>query len=191
MCWTLLLRVGGWPNYIIIVLRVSGHFEQFDVLSENRNKGWDIWVMKLRPPSLCWDNVPSLAGFWFWKLPLIDLTVSFWKFAFPVNPFCYVLILSFYFKSGTGLSRADAPFLLVSSSYWDKHFNYWRITIAARRGVQAVSALRLGFDSVVFLRLFVIHPTDVLLARTRCLASSWPPTRCLSVYSCVSPRTCS
>jgi hypothetical protein len=45
------------------ILQVSGHLVQFDAQSENRNKGWDIWVKKLRPPSLCWDNVPSLVGF--------------------------------------------------------------------------------------------------------------------------------
>ena len=55
--------MGGGDNNIIIFLHVSVHFEQFDVLSENRNKGWDIWVMKLRPPPPLLGQCPKFNRF--------------------------------------------------------------------------------------------------------------------------------
>ena len=45
-----------------------------------------------------------------------------WTICSKDNKYFYEIILEiFYFKSGTGLSLADAPFLFFSSSYWDKH----------------------------------------------------------------------
>ena len=41
-----------WPETckkVILLFKkkhISGHFEQFDFLSENQNKGWDNWVKK-------------------------------------------------------------------------------------------------------------------------------------------------